>query len=304
MMEERIDRFLDYLKLQRGASFHTQRSYAADLLQYARFLEQEGVASPEEAPALVARRFILHLRERRYRPATLRRKIAAVRSFYRHLVRRGEITYHPFLAVPAPRKEKRLPRFFDPGEMERILGSAEGLRDRAIFETLYSTGIRVSELVGLDLCDVDLIGEVVRVRGKGGRERLAPLGSYAVRAIDAYLAERRRVAPEHPEAPLFLNRFARRLSDRGVRKRMRALLLRAGLAARGSPHTLRHTFATHLLDRGADLRAVQELLGHRNLATTQIYTHVSTERLRQVYDRAHPRSARRRGRASRTAGSD
>jgi integrase/recombinase XerC len=294
-VEDRIDQFIDYLKHQRGASVHTQRSYASDLVQFAEFLEKEGVRAPEEASAQVARRYVLHLREKNYRGATLGRKIASVRSFYRHLVRRGEIAYHPFLAVRAPKKEKRLPRFLDPGEIEKLLAGTEGPRDRAIFETLYSTGIRVSELVGLNLRDVDLLGEVVRVRGKGNVERLAPLGSFAIRAIEAYLPERRKIAAEHPEAPVFVNRLGKRLSDRGVRKRMRGVLAKAGLAGRGSPHTLRHTFATHLLDRGADLRAVQELLGHKNLSTTQIYTHVTTERLRTVYDGAHPRAKRRSG---------
>ncbi|MBI1848865.1 MAG: tyrosine recombinase XerC [Planctomycetes bacterium] len=291
-MDDRIDQFIDYLKLQRSASLHTQRSYASDLVQFAAYLEAEGVSAPESASAHVARRYVLHLREKNYRGSTLGRKIAAVRSFYRHLVRRGEIAYHPFLAIRAPKKEKRLPRFFDPSEIESLLNGADGVRDRAIFETLYSTGIRVSELVGLSIRDVDLIGECVRVRGKGNVERLAPLGSFAVRAIEAYLPERRKVAAENPDAPLFLNRFGKRLSDRGVRKRMRGILVKSGLAGRGSPHTIRHTFATHLLDRGADLRAVQELLGHRNLSTTQIYTHVTTERLRIVYDKSHPRATK------------
>jgi integrase/recombinase XerC len=297
-VEERVDQFIEHLKLERGASFHTQRSYASDLLQYVSFLEKEGVVSPEAASALTARRFVLHLREHKYRGATLERKIASVRSFYRWLVRRGEIAYHPFLAVRAPKKEKRLPKFFDPSEVVTLLDASDSLRDRAIFETLYSAGLRISELVGLNLRDVDLIGEVVRVRGKGNVERLAPIGSYAIRAIEAYLSERRQVAAENPDAPLFVNRFAKRLSDRGVRKRLRQVLLAAGLAGRGSPHTFRHSFATHLLDRGADLRAVQELLGHKNLVTTQIYTHVTTERLREAYDKAHPRAhVRRRKRA-------
>ncbi len=301
-MEDRLDAFLESLRTHRDASFHTQRCYASDLIQLVEFLEKEGVASPEEATALTARRFLLHLRERGYRAATLGRKVAAVRAFYRYLVRQGRLTYHPFLALRPPKKEKRLPTFLDPAEVEKLLGAPDGLRDRAILETLYSTGIRVSELVGLDLRDVDLIGEVARVRGKGRRERLAPLGSFAVSAIEAYLAERRKLAAELPDSPLFVNRLGRRLSDRGVRKRMREALLRAGLTGRGSPHTLRHTFATHLLDRGADLRAVQELLGHRNLSTTQIYTHVTTERLRRVYDGAHPRAVLKKPNPPRRSG--
>ena len=247
---------------------------------------------------LVLRRYLAALRDHQYSRATVARKLATLRSFYKHLCRIGELADNPVAVIRTPKQERRLPKFLDPSEMQRLLEAPKGddiltVRDRAILETIYSTGMRVSELCRMDLEDVDFLGEVVRLRGKGRKERLAPIGSYAVRAIKAYL-EARKVhshAAAFDPKPLFLNRHGRRLNQRSIRRKLSKYLAEAGLDPSVSPHTLRHSFATHMLNRGADLRAVQELLGHRSLSTTQIYTHVTMRRMKEVYDLAHPHAS-------------
>jgi integrase/recombinase XerC len=240
------------------------------------------------------RAYLAELRRRNYSRATVARKIATLRSFYKYLARQGEVELNPVKVIRTPRQEKRLPKFLTPDDIERLLAAPKGddpltLRDRAMLEVLYSTGIRVSELVGMNLEDVDTMGESVRVRGKGKRERLAPLGSFALKALDQYLAAR-KAGSVHDAAAVFVNRHGQRLSTRSVRRKLSKYLAIAGLNPSVSPHTLRHSFATHMLERGADLRAVQELLGHRSLSTTQIYTHVAAARLKEVYEAAHPRA--------------
>jgi integrase/recombinase XerC len=244
---------------------------------------------------LTLRRYLAALREHEYSRATVARKLATLRSFYKYLCRIGELEENPVAAIRTPKQERRLPKFLDPTEIQALLDAPKGddlltLRDRAILETLYSTGMRVSELCRLDMDDVDFLGEVVRVRGKGRRERLSPIGSYAIAAIKAYLDARK--LHSHVAAfdakPVFLNRHGQRLNQRSVRRKLAKYLAEAGLDPNVSPHTLRHSFATHMLNRGADLRAVQELLGHRSLSTTQIYTHVTMRRMKDVYDRTHP----------------
>ncbi len=298
-----IREFLDYLTHERNFSDHTVRSYAADLDQFAAFLggsDDGGVEAEElskrivEATPVDLRRYLAEMRRRDYRRATIARKLATLRSFYKFLARQGHVEANPVKTIRTPRQEKRLPKFLEPEEVERLLAAPEGddlltLRDRAILEILYSTGMRVSELVGLNLDDVDPIGEVVRVRGKGRRERLAPLGSYALEALDRYLAARAGAEVRDDKA-LLVNRHGQRLSARSVRRKLAKYLKMAGLDPAVSPHTLRHSFATHMLERGADLRAVQELLGHRSLSTTQVYTHVTAGRLKEVYEAAHPRA--------------
>lgn len=292
--DDAIDTLIEHLRTQRNFSEHTLRAYASDLQQFACFFRTEGLTTPLEVDHLGVRRYLLMLRDKDYSAKTVARKISSTRSLFRYLTVEGILAYSPFFAVKTPRGKRTLPRVLGEREIKALLETPDtdtflGRRDRAMLETLYSTGIRNSELVGLTIGDVDLLGEVAKVFGKGGRERYVPLGSYAVKAIEDYL-DSRPDTPLRDEAPMFVNRFTERLSDRGVRKILQKNLARAGLPSSVTPHTLRHSFATHLLDRGADLRAVQELLGHKNLSSTQIYTHVSTERLRRIYEKAHPRS--------------
>ena len=303
-MNPLLRKFLTYVEHERNFSAHTVRCYAADLAQFAQFLcngdSEDDVDNHEvserirKAAPLDLRRYLADLKRANYSRATIARKLATLRSFYKFLAREGEVPRNPVKLIRAPRQERRLPKFLQPGEVERLLAATKGddllaLRDAAILEVLYSTGMRVSEVVALDLEHIDPIGEVVRVRGKGKRERLAPLGSYALRALERYLAARADAAPIDKKA-IFVNRHGRRLSTRSVRRKLAKYLAIAGLDPKVSPHTLRHSFATHMLERGADLRAVQELLGHRSLSTTQIYTHVTAGRLKEIYESAHPRA--------------
>jgi len=305
MAHSPIKQFIAYLDHERNFSIHTVRCYATDLAHFAAFLVGPETAQPEgngkalsdrlrRVTPLDLRGYLAALRRADYSRATIARKIATLRSFYKFLARQGEVQHNPVKILRTPRQEKRLPKFLSPTDVERLLGTTKGhdllsLRDAAMLEALYSTGMRVSELVGLDLEDIDPIGEVVRVRGKGRRERLAPMGSYALNALHRYLEARAKADVQDAKA-VFVNRHGRRLNARSVRRKLAKYLALAGLDPTVSPHTLRHSFATHMLERGADLRAVQELLGHRSLSTTQIYTHVTAGRLRQVYESAHPRA--------------
>ena len=260
--------------------------------------ERGSLPRPDELSPQDLRQYQAALAQADYARSTISRKLASLRSFYRFAMRQGLATSNPAKPLRNPRKQRKLPLVLTTEEIGRLLAAppadtAAGLRDRAILETIYSAGLRVSELVALRDCDVQREEQVIRVRGKGRKERLSPLGSYALRAIEGYLAKRNR----HPEtdalagqAPVFVNRFGRILTTRSVGRMLEKYIAAAGLDARVSPHTLRHSFATHLLDRGADIRSVQELLGHKNLATTQIYTHVSAASLRRVYEQAHPRA--------------
>lgn len=290
-----IDRFLRSITAERGASPFTVKSYREDLLQLARFLVSAGVGGPAEATSVILRRFAGKLHEAGYAPATVARKLASTRSFYAFCQREGRVTGNPAKPLRGPKRARTLPRFLTGDEIGRLLAAPRpdqpgGPRDRAILELMYSAGLRVRELVGLDDADLDLAGSTVRVRGKGRRERLGIVGRHARRALEAWLAARPRQATATRTVPLFTNRLGTRLSVRGVARLLEKHLLTAGLAGRASPHTLRHSFATHLLDAGADIRSVQELLGHKSLVTTQIYTHVTTSRLLEAFDRAHPRA--------------
>jgi integrase/recombinase XerC len=298
-------KFLAYLEHERNFSEHTVRCYATDLAHFVVFLlGPSGTPADAETDAFSTRlrsvtpidlrAYLAELRRADYSRATVARKIATLRSFYKFLARAGEVDRNPVKVIRTPRQEKRLPKFLTPADIERLLGAPKGddllsLRDAAMFEVLYSTGMRVSELVGINLEDFDPIGEVARVRGKGRRERLAPLGSYAMTALNKYLAARAGAEVRDTEA-VFVNRHGQRLNVRSVRRKLAKYLAQAGLDPHVSPHTLRHSFATHMLERGADLRAVQELLGHRSLSSTQIYTHVTAGRLKEIYEAAHPRA--------------
>jgi integrase/recombinase XerC len=298
-MEEALARFLRYLALERNASAHTVKSYREDLIQALGFFrEREGSRSldPKQINARLLRAYLAWLHDKGYAKTTTARRLAAVRSLCRFLCREGTLQSNPALALHGPRQEKKLPQFFTEDKLKELLlapaaQSAAGLRDRAILETLYSAGLRVSELTGLDLDDLDLDDGLATVRGKGKRERLAVLGPQAEAALRQWLAVRQdqQVRARAAQA-VFISRKGTRLASRSVGRLLEKYLKAAGLDVGASPHTLRHSFATHLLDRGADIRSVQELLGHRSLATTQIYTHVTTTRLRESYQKAHPRA--------------
>ncbi|HHY46704.1 MAG TPA: tyrosine recombinase XerC [Firmicutes bacterium] len=309
-MRGKIDEFLQYLSVERNAAQHTLAGYSHDIDCFLHFAE--GVLGHEPEPGNIDSRLIrdymADLKRRGYARSTIARRIAAVRSLFRFLARKGYVESNPARAVSIPKAGRRLPRFLDVDEVRALVeapdGSTLGLRDRAILETLYATGLRVSELVGLDTGDVDIQVGYIRAFGKGAKERVVPLGRMALVAIGNYLRysrpvlaarsgaggrSRRRSPPAAQEA-LFLNRFGTRLGARSVERIVDKYITATSQRLSVSPHTLRHSFATHLLDGGADLRAVQELLGHVNISTTQIYTHVTRERLREVYMRAHPRA--------------
>ena len=276
-----------YLEIERNYSKHTILNYRKDLSECLEFLKDTPV---EKIDYMQLRRYFASLREKEYRPRTLARKLSALRSFFKFLQREDVVDSNPAALMQSPKLDKNLPKFLSEEDMVRFLDAPidekkMGKRDCAILETLYSTGMRVSELVGLDVGDVDLFGNIVKVLGKGKKERLVPIGNKAVKAIHEYLDERGARA-----GALFLNNRGGRLSDRSVRNIVDKYVLKSAVQQNISPHVLRHSFATHLLDHGADLRSVQELLGHVNLSTTQIYTHVSTDRLKRVYDQAHPRA--------------
>jgi integrase/recombinase XerC len=296
-LQEGIDRFLRHLGAERGASRLTIKSYREDLLQLEDFLRSAGCRTPADATSVLLRRFAAGLHAAGYAAATVARKLACMRSFYAFGQREGWVRSNPAKPLRSPRRSRKLPRFLTGEEISRLLtapqpDAAGGLRDRAILELMYSSGVRVQELVNLDDADLDLRNATVRVRGKGRRERLGIVGSHAQAALRTWLAARPPLAAGSARGPrpLFTNKFGGRLSVRGVARLLEKHLTTAGLAGRASPHTLRHSFATHLLDAGADIRSVQELLGHKSLVTTQIYTHVTTSRLLDAFDKAHPRA--------------
>jgi len=290
-----VDAFLDYVGAELGLSERTRAAYRADLAEFARFAAGQGCGEPGAVHRTTVTLYLFWLRRRGRSPATVARRLAALRSFYRFLLRERWVGADPTEDVASPKRGERLPRVLSVEEVSRLLAqpdlrTPEGLRDRAALELLYGSGLRVSELVGLDVDHVDLDAELVRVVGKGGRERVVPLGSHAVRALDAYLRlGRPRLA--RSDGALFVNRWGRRLSRQWVWTLLRRYARAAGVSRRVTPHVLRHSFATHLLEGGADLRSVQELLGHASISTTQVYTHLSRPHLREVFDRSHPRDA-------------
>jgi len=298
-MQTATERFLQYLRVERNASELTIKSYREDLAALAEYLQDHlgRIPSPAEIDTVELRGYVAALHEALYAKTTIARRLASLRSFFRFGQREGWTKSNPAKPLRNPRKARTLPHFLSSEEIERLLsapqtGEPAGLRDRAILEVLYSAGLRVSELAGLNDGDLDFAGGTARVRGKGRRERIAPVGSFATRAIKDWFAVRKLSSREKtgPAAPVFVNKFGRRLTTRSVGRMLEKHLRASGLDRRTTPHTLRHSFATHLLDRGADIRSVQELLGHKSLVTTQIYTHLSTANLRSVYEKAHPRA--------------
>lgn len=285
------DDFLAWLEKEKHYSDHTLRSYANDLEQFFEFCIDRLSGRPLAALTHAdIRDFLGALLRYGYEKRSAGRKLSSVKSFLRFLVRNGILKANPATAVKGPRLEQRLPGFltqFQVREALEIKGNDEAIvRERAILETLYGSGLRAAELVGLNIADVDFVAETIRVRGKGGKERIVPLGRAEKQALDEWLARR-----SHRDAvPIFTNNRGDRLTTRSIQNIVRKALSRVADATATNPHSLRHAFATHLLERGADLRAVQELLGHASLSTTQIYSHVTVERLKQVYNRAHPRS--------------
>jgi integrase/recombinase XerD len=290
--------FLAYLEFERGLSRNTLEAYRSDLLQYGRFLAERDTDSLGASSADVSA-FLAALGGtggRLASPATIHRKTACLRSFYRHLRREGILDDDPTAGVPSPRRARKLPRVLTRGEVGRLLAAPSGtgptdLRDRALLELMYASGLRASEAIGLEVADLDGEDRTLRARGKGSKERIVPVGRVAAEAIERYL-ERGRPAlvGASVETHLFVNFRGGSLTRQGLYKIVRRHAITAGLAERMSPHTLRHTFATHLLAGGCDLRSVQEMLGHADVATTQLYTHLSSERLKDVYFRAHPRA--------------
>ena len=286
-IDRHIEKYIRYLEIEKNASEHTILNYKKDLEEFKKFL---GEAKIESVSYLTLRKFLSTLKERNLKSRSISRKLSSLRSFFKFLNREGFLKSDPTSAISSPKLEKHLPIFLTEDEITRLVESPDtkelsGFRDRAILETFYSTGMRVSELIGLNQENIDFFGGVAKVMGKGRKERLTPIGDRALRAIREYLERR-----DNSQPAVFLNKNGRRLTARGVRvildRYVRILALRENI----SPHSLRHSFATHLLNRGADLRSVQELLGHANLSTTQIYTHLTTDRLKSVYDKAHPRA--------------
>jgi integrase/recombinase XerD len=292
--------FLGYLELERGLSRNTLEAYRSDLQQLGQFLDRRAL-DPLEVQTVDLADFVSELASGTAErapaaPATLQRKIASVRSFYRHLRREQILDRDPASELRTPRSRARLPKVLSRDEVGRLLkqprgGTPAALRDRALLETMYACGLRASEAIGLELSELDLEAGILRARGKGSKERIVPIGSKAIGALTVYLERGRpRLVGLHPEPHVFVNLRGGGLTRQGLYKIVRRYARAAGLEHRMSPHTLRHTFATHLLTGGCDLRSLQEMLGHADIGTTQIYTHLSTERLREVYFEAHPRA--------------
>jgi integrase/recombinase XerC len=319
-----IIEFLNYLKFERHFSPHTAKCYSADLAQFCGFLAGEaddgngGSAGDHTRRAGTGtavmdatdlkqrmlqvdtddvRSFLAHLGKQDYSKSTTARKLATLRSFYKFCLRRSYIESNPLTSIRTPKQEKRLPKFLEIEQITKLLNTPDdatllGARDKAMFEVLYSTGMRVSELVDLNRTDIDETSQCIRVRGKGKKHRTTPIGPTALGAVRKYV-ELREADPRHAtfdREALFVNKHGKRLSTRSVRRKLDKYLIEAGIDPSVSPHTLRHSFATHMLNNGADLRGVQELLGHQSISTTQIYTHLTSARLKKTYDDAHPRA--------------
>lgn len=284
-MNRYLEKFASYLEIEKNYSPYTLLNYRLDLTEFFDFIEEKPIDKIEYSDF---RRYLAQLRTRQFKPRSLARKLSSIRSFFRFLQREGLIKENPAVLLVTPKLDKTLPKFLSEEEMTKLIEAPRldknaGQRDKAIFETLYSSGLRVSELVGLNIEHIDFIGNVVKVMGKGKKERIVPIGDQALKEIRAYLASR-----NSNERAVFLNKNGKRLTDRSIRNIVNKHILNTSVTMKVSPHVVRHSFATHLLNRGADLRSVQELLGHVNLSTTQIYTHVTTDRLKAIYDKAHP----------------
>ncbi len=295
-MSDWIADFINYLSVERGLALNTLESYGRDLRQYAQYLGAQDYPSLDAVSRETIVGYLLHLQEEGKATATIARRLAALKAFYQYLVRERLMSEDPTSNLESPKLERRLPRVLSVGEVERVLRQPDphypaGLRDRAMLELLYATGIRVSELVSLNLGDVNLEQGYLRCIGKGQKERLVPIGSFAMESLRQYLSQARgRLVRDVREQSLFVNHHGRRLTRQGFWKIVKRYSQEAEIDRSITPHTLRHSFATHLLENGADLRSVQEMLGHADISTTQIYTHLTRARLKEVYTRSHPRA--------------
>ena len=302
-MEDLIEQYGAHLRVERNLSPHTLRNYLSDLKQFQQFLREEGLSPGEEKKIPVQKvdhhivRAYLGALAKNCRKSSIGRKLAALKGFFRYLLREGRIERDPLSVFGTPKQEKPLPVFLSVDDMFRLLGSVQGIgaleiRDRAMLEVFYSTGIRVSELVGLNWGDIDFQLGILRVMGKGSKERIVPVGEVALQALRDYGIEQGKKwgRAAKGETPVFLNRLGKKITTRSVARIVEKHLRATGIPVRMGPHGLRHTFATHLLNSGADLRVIQEMLGHASLSTTQRYTHVNLDQLTAVYDRAHPRA--------------
>ena len=300
-MHQEVDRFIDHMKAVKNASEHTVRGYSSDIAQFLGFLEEEELSTdPKDVDSRVLRRYLARLQRQGTGKASVARKISSLRSFFKYLLRKGLIEADPTTGLMTPKQDKRLPKFLSEVQAEALMQAAgmsepTGLRNLAVLEVLYATGVRVSELVGMDLKNLDLKDREVKVFGKGSKERIVLMGRAAQEALAIYLSHGRpkllsgRQDGDQEQA-VFINRFGHRLGVMGVRRLLDKHFGVVSNELKISPHVLRHTFATHMLDHGADLRSIQELLGHASISSTQIYTHMSWERLKQVYESAHPRA--------------
>ncbi len=291
-MKKVLKSFLEYLAHQKGFSINTIRAYKTDLKQFIGFLKGKKIHSLAGVDYPVFLGFLSYLKERgNYTEKTIARKVASLKAFFRFLSSRDIIKTNPALLLYSPKVPERLPEFLTIEEMVKVIETPEGdkwqiLRDRSILEMLYATGIRVGELTSLRMKNVNILEETIKVEGKGRKERIVPIGRPAMKALIEYLERR----PHKSSERVFLNKYGKPLTDRGVERLVDRYAKKAGIGRKVTPHTFRHSFATHMLDRGADLRTVQELLGHQRITTTQIYTHLTVERLREFYNKAHPRA--------------
>jgi len=290
-MKQLLKKFLDYLSLQKNCSSNTLRGYRRDIFQFINFLKKNKINSFKSISYQDLLSYLGYLRNYGYSETTIGRKVASLKSFFKFLSARKIIKSNPVALLSSPKKPDRLPDFLTLEEVEKILNipsekNWQSLRDKAILELLYSTGIRVGELTSLKIGDIDFFQELIKVKGKGKKERIVPIGRYALKALIEYIERR----PNKKEKNVFLNKYGKPLSERSVERIIDKFSKKAGIGKKITPHTFRHTFATHMLDRGADLRTVQELLGHERITTTQIYTHLTVEKLKEFYNKTHPRA--------------
>lgn len=293
-MQETFNKYINYLEVEKNASPYTVRNYSSDLIDFLNFLRDKGVNSLKEVDRHILRDYLSRLTDRGIVKASLARKLSAIRSFYRYLMREGILSQNPLEGTSSPKQDKRLPSFLTIEEVKRLLSAPDlstpqGLRNRALIELIYASGLRVSELAKLNLEQLDLDSREIRVWGKGSKERVALMGKPAASALASYLKEGRpKLLGQKKSSALFINRQGERLIERRVQKIIEECAKGAGIGKRVYPHLLRHSFATHLLDGGADLRVVQELLGHSSLSSTQVYTHVTRSQAKKIYLKAHP----------------
>jgi tyrosine recombinase XerC len=290
-MKQKIEKFIEYIADHKNYSKNTIKSYKEDLYQFLKFLQEEGIKDFEKVEYEHFIKFIGKLKLSNYKEKTIARKVASLKSFYKFLFSTKDIKKNPCLLLTSPKVPEKLPDFLTYDEILKLLNVSgkdtwQFLRYKTILELLYSTGIRVGEIANLKIDDINFVDEVIKVRGKGKKERIVPFGKYALNCLMKYIEKR----PNKKERYLFLNKYGKRLTERSIERIVKKYSLISGINKRVTPHTLRHTFATHLLEKGVDLRTVQELLGHERITTTQIYTHLTVEKLKEFYDKFHPRN--------------